>query len=389
MRVPKPLFLLLWSLLLAVLVAAFWFIFNPMGLGPEPARVLEPAFFAIPAERLSGLELLVDGPEAFAKIVETVDAAESSILVQTYIWKDDRTGMEVAERLKAAARRGVKVTIRKDLLGTFFELDDMLKGRPSPVFTKSGLRGYANIDVDLDVWADTDHSKYFIVDGRLVIFGGMNIADEYHRLWHDYMVVLRGQRWTEAFAAKVLEGTPWPQPSPLVLAVNDERATEIRTALIEMVDNARDRVVLEHAYFSDLKVIKALERAAAKGVKVDLILPRQPDTHVYANLVTINRLLRSGPAGSVDIYLYPQMSHAKVVLTDGVIAAVGSANLTPRSMLTSREVTLFVHAARNDPFIRRLRDQLEANIAASAKVVAPFKLTMAEQIMAWVGKWVW
>jgi phosphatidylserine/phosphatidylglycerophosphate/cardiolipin synthase-like enzyme len=37
------------------------------------------------------------------------------------------------------------------------------------------------------------------------------------------------------------------------------------------------------------------------------------------------------------------MSHAKVILTDGRIVAVGSANLTARSLLTSKEITLFVH----------------------------------------------
>ncbi|PQP33943.1 hypothetical protein C6A37_10330, partial [Desulfobacteraceae bacterium SEEP-SAG9] len=103
-------------------------------------------------------------------------------------------GRQVVAKLKTAANRGVKVTIRKDALGTVFELVDMLKGRPSPVFTKSGLKDYNNIDVTVDFLADTDHSKYFIVDHKEVIFGGMNIADEYHTQWHDYMALIRS-RW--------------------------------------------------------------------------------------------------------------------------------------------------------------------------------------------------
>ena len=69
------------------------------------------------------------------------------------------------------------------------------------------------------------------------------------------------------------------------------------------------------------------------------------------------------------IFLYPRMSHAKVLLTDGVIASVGSANLTPRSMLTSREITLFAHGRRDERFIKELRHQLEANIAVSEQVL--------------------
>ena len=52
------------------------------------------------------------------------------------------------------------------MLGTFFELGDIIKGKPSPVFTREGLRGHENIDMQTDFMADTDHSKYIIVDVR-------------------------------------------------------------------------------------------------------------------------------------------------------------------------------------------------------------------------------
>ena len=389
MTVPKKIFYFAAVLTLLLMVVLFFFVFNPLGLGPEPETVLSSEFFTNPAQDLSELELLVDGKEAFKEIFEALDSAESSVYIQTYIWKDDRTGQSVVEMLKAAAERGVGVTVSKDMLGTFFELGDMLKGKPSPVFTRAGLKGHENIQVDTDLFADTDHSKYYIFDERSVIFGGMNIADEYHLQWHDYMVLLRGKKWTQAFTNKVLKRLRWPPDSPLVLAVNNSKETEIRTATIEIIENATKRVVIEHAYFSDDRVIEAVRKAAARGVRVEVILPETPDTHLYANLVTINRLLDSESGKAPRVFLYPHMSHAKVIMTDGRIVAVGSANLTPRSMLTSKEITLFVHGVATSRFIRELREQLEADIAVSQEVLQPFKLGPLDKIKAVVGKYVW
>ena len=338
---------------------------------------------------MSELELLVDGESAFGEVLSAIDAARSSIYIQTYIWKDDQIGRHMVKKLKAAADRGVVVTIRKDALGTVFELGDMLNGKPSPVFTSAGLKGYKNINVDTDVFAETDHSKYFIVDRQVAIFGGMNIADEYHKKWHDYMAAIRSRRWSEAFEQKAIRSVAWPEPSPFIVTVNDRKATEIRTALIQLIDHAAERIIIEHAYFSDDRVIAAVRRAAMRGVRVDVILPQQPDTHVYANQVTINRLLEASSQNPPRIFLFPGMSHAKVFLTDGVIAAVGSANLTPRSMLTSKELTVFVHGAKDDPFISTLRNQLLADISKCEQVLEPFKLSVSERIMAVVGKYIW
>jgi cardiolipin synthase len=389
MRVSKSTLLWVCSLTLAILTTAVIFVFNPMGLGPEPETVLSRDFFATSAQDLSQLELLVDGKEAFHEILGAIDGARFSIFVQIFIWKDDTIGRRIVSGLKSAADRGVKVTVRKDVLGTFFEFGDMVKGKMSPVFTKAGLRGYENIDVDVDVFADTDHSKYFIVDDCLTIFGGMNISQEYYSQWHDYMMLIRSRQWTTSFKDVVMKSLPWPDLSPFVVAVNDRRATEIRTALIQMIDNARKSLIIEHAYFSDGKVIDAVRRAVQRGITVQIILPKAPDTHGYANMVTINRLLDSGSETKLRVFLYPHMSHAKVVLTDGEIAAVGSANLTPRSMRTSREVTLFVHGSRDDPFLKKLRQRLNADVDKSERVMAPFKLGFTHRVKGVVGKYVW
>ncbi len=202
------------ALFVVLLLVLVQFFFNPLGLGPEPASVLDPAFFETTAEKTTGVELLVDGKEAFDAVFESLDSADESIYIQTYIWKDDATGRAVVEKLKAAADRGVKVTVNKDMLGTVFELGDMVQGRPSPVFTEKGLKGYPNIEVNTKLFSANDHSKYFIVDHETLIFGGMNIADEYHFQWHDYMVLIRGKERLARFESRVLRGKPWPGGAP-------------------------------------------------------------------------------------------------------------------------------------------------------------------------------
>lgn len=365
------------------------FVFNPLGLGPEAQTVLPDRFFKVQVKDQGQLKLLVDGKEAFDAVLNAINYAADSIHVQTYIWKDDRIGKKVTAKLKKAAGRGVKVTVSKDALGTFFELGDILDGRPSPALSSSGLKDQENITVNVDLFASTDHSKYFIVDRKVAVLGGMNIADEYHQDWHDYMVMIQSAKWAQAFSRKVIDEQPWPEQAPFFIAVNNDKTVEIRTAIIEVIDRSRQSIVVEHAYFSTEKVIEALARAAKRGVKVTVILPKEPDTHIYANWVTINKLLQSDGKQNVKIYLFPQMMHAKVMLADGAIAAVGSANLTLRSMLTSKEVMLFVHGKPDHPLVARLRRQLEADLLKSETVDLAFDLDFVSVIKAKIDKHLW
>lgn len=364
------------------------FVFNPFGLGPHPTRAAPSRFFAAPADDLSALALLPGGRAAFAEVLRRIEGARESIHIQTFIWRDDAIGRQAAAALTAAGERGVTVTARKDALGTFFELGDMLAGRPSPAFTRAGLRGKRNLDVTVDPFAINDHSKYFIFDHAAAIFGGMNIGDEYHTQWRDYMVLITQPEWARAFEAATLRGAPWPFDGPVFLAVNDRAATRIAPALIELMDAAREELVIEHAYVSYDPMRDAIVRAANRGVRVTLILPARPDTHHYANMATVNRLLAAAPA-NLAVWLYPGMTHAKVMLADRRYAVVGSANLTPRSMVTTREAALFVHGRPDDPFIAALAANMEQARAASAPVTAPFAMGWYEHAGAVLGKYIW
>ena len=88
---------------LTVFTAFFDFIFNPLGLGPEPETVLPQSFFAMPAHDLQHLELLIDGEEAVEKIREEILGSESSVYLQVFIWKDDGIGRRLANALKSLA----------------------------------------------------------------------------------------------------------------------------------------------------------------------------------------------------------------------------------------------------------------------------------------------
>ena len=68
---------------------------------------------------------------------------------------------------------------------------------------------------------------------------------------------------------------------------------------------------------------------------------------------------------------------------------IGSANLTPRSMLTSKEITLFLNGTETVSFIRELRERLAADIAESERVETPYALSWFENIQAVFGKYVW
>jgi len=361
--------------------------FLPFRLGPAPPRLLDDGFFAGPGA-MPQMRLYIDGEEAFEAVFQAIEGARQSVHVQTFIWKDDSLGSRMVESLLAAADRGARMTLSKDILGTFFEVLGK-KGSLGPAFKDSRLRSNKNISVEINPLKPVDHSKYYIIDGREVIFGGMNVADEYHDQWHDYMVGLHDERLAGLMNKKLLSHDHWPEDAPFVIATNTKKEAQIRTGIVQLIDAAKKRLVFEHAYFSADIILEGIQRALARGVDVDLILPKNPSTHGPANRATVNRLLASLHAERLRVFFYPTMTHAKAMVADGRIVAIGSANMTPRSLYVSGETVMFAHFEPDHSFLTRLNARLESDILKSERIRDPFDMGPWEEAKALAGKYIW
>src|SRR5688572_17708115 len=145
----------------------------------------------------SGAYVLETGTEALIARGWLVDNARTSIEAQYFIWSTDNIGILAAEALLRAAERGVKVRVivddlmidapDKTLLALALHPNIEIKvynprhsvGTPMP-------RRVINMLTDFRGFNQRMHDKVFIVDGKVAITGGRNMAAEYFDYNQEY-----------------------------------------------------------------------------------------------------------------------------------------------------------------------------------------------------------
>jgi phosphatidylserine/phosphatidylglycerophosphate/cardiolipin synthase-like enzyme len=137
--------------------------------------------------------LLEVGEDALVARINLIRAARKSIDIQTYIWAKDDAGLLVLDELVNAARRGVKVRILADQLGSLNDpalLSRLARASRNleirlynPTFDKarSNFAEYtASVLCCLARFNQRMHNKLFLVDGEVGITGGRNYEDRYY-----------------------------------------------------------------------------------------------------------------------------------------------------------------------------------------------------------------
>ncbi len=138
----------------------------------------------------SGFRPLLGNANALMSRVVLADAARHSIDLQYYIFKNDATGRLLAQRLLAAADRGVRVRILLDDLDISKEdrMLDALDAHPNVevrLFNPFRFRQRSIVSKAGQFLLEGPrlnrrmHNKAFIVDGMQAIVGGRNIGDAY------------------------------------------------------------------------------------------------------------------------------------------------------------------------------------------------------------------
>lgn len=306
------------------------------------------------------LEWLGTGDAAFRSLFEALAGARSSVRLETYILSEAPPGETVRAALAAAAARGVHVRLLVDGVGSM----DL----PERVFRNleaSGVSTRVFNPISQGRLLVRDHRKLLVVDDRVALVGGFNVAPEYlgdgiREGWRDVGIRLEGpvagnlgagfdRMWELAggcparFArlrrrvacgpgmegcgdagAGVLESSPGRGRAAFLSALRRDLAT------------APD-IDMAVAYFlPGVRLRRLLARRAREGARVRLLVPGRTDVPMSrrAGRFLYGGLLRAG----VEILEYrPQMLHAKLYRA-GDILYVGSSNLDTRSLHLNHEV---------------------------------------------------
>ena len=178
-----------------------------LGACSPPAAVVKPPSKALPPttttadaryvhavvkqhQDKSGFRLLTRSTNALMSRVALADHAQHALDLQYYIFDNDATGRLVAQRLLAAADRGVRVRLLVDDInaGEAIDMFDALDTHPNievrlfnPFATKKPFLFSKATQFLLDAHRLNRrmHNKSFIMDGNVAIVGGRNIGDAY------------------------------------------------------------------------------------------------------------------------------------------------------------------------------------------------------------------
>lgn len=145
----------------------------------------------------SGAYMLETGEQALLARAWLANHAQHSIEVQYFIWSTDNIGILASEALLRAADRGVRVRVivddvlidapDKSLLALTLHpgIDIRIYNPKHSVGTPFHKRAL-NVVSDFRGFNQRMHDKTFIVDGKVAITGGRNMASEYYDYNHEY-----------------------------------------------------------------------------------------------------------------------------------------------------------------------------------------------------------
>jgi cardiolipin synthase len=349
------------------------------------------------------IEPLLNGDEAFPSMFAAIDAAKKSITLVSYIFDNDESGRKFVAALERAVQRGVQVRVLVDSAGTRYSFPPItwkLRAAKIP-FAKflptSILTPWRVATINL-----RNHRKSLVVDGEIAFTGGMNIRhgnvlaqkpadpvqDLHFRLTGPVVEELQAAFVNDwAFTTdEILDGEIWfPNSETRFLRAENPNAGDIiarvipdgpdadfenaRWTLLAALAEAQTSVKILTPYFlPDNALITALNLAALRGVRVDIILPAKnnlPPVH-WASRALWWQVLERG----CKIWLTPPpFDHSKLMIVDNHWVLLGSANWDARSLRLNFELNVECYG-------REFAAQMEKIVAQ--KISAAREVTLAE-----------
>jgi cardiolipin synthase A/B len=342
------------------------------------------------------LLLLENGEDFYPQLLGAIDAARTDVRIETFIWREDSVGRSIAAALIAAAERGVQVRITADGFGSAELSSEFL----APLVA-AGVSVYlfdpqpALLGIQTNLFCRL-HRKLAVIDDEVAFVGGINLCEQQLRRYgpqsmQDYAVRIVGPMVSDVAAVccrdemaraasrrrrwrGLLKRFPRDLKRPgaqaqaaFVTRDNDRHTTDIETMYRVAIRGAQREILIACAYFfPGYRFIRALARAARRGVDVKLILQGNPD--VLTSAIAASLLYDVLLAAGIRIFHYVERPlHAKLAVIDGRWATVGSSNLDPTSLGLNLEANVIV---LDDAFGAAVKARLERLLDDHCEAVA-------------------
>lgn len=309
------------------------------------------------------IEMFNDGSAFLEDLLNEIKGAKHSVTITNYIFHEGTMTDEVFDALRAAAERGVLVRLLLDDHGANSAPEDKIDaieaaGGKVARFRPVSLRTLTRIH-------RRTHVRAIVIDGLTGYTGGLAFNDEWlgdgtsEKEWRDLMFkydgamaratqdqfnglwrqtegeILAGEDFYPSLPVGQASSTSGKQDSYFISLLHAP-APDISADLLDLVwltlSGAQDHILLATSYLAPPPAIMdALKAAAARGVKVELLVPGPyTDTALVqsAGRTYYEDLLKAG----VKIYEYqPGRFHSKFLTVDGEWSLIGSANMDNRS----------------------------------------------------------
>ena len=348
-----------------------------------------------PESRAASVEVLVEGRSFYPPMLADIRSASSSVHINQFGFRPGGVGEEFADALVEKLRDGVPVRLVVDRQGSdpeggarvFYERltqagAEVCVVRATKPRAQRGVLGTGGaLHWNLGALGHIDHRKVVVVDGRIGWVGGAGIEDHFaDGRFHDLflrvtgpvveqlqLVFLGGFRWLggEVPVSTLDELLPadgtHAQIPATVLHNAPGRFRPITAAIGRILDGAAETLDVVNPYVTDRGMIRRIEHAARRGVRVRLFVPANANNWACAAAQQHHHaaLLDAG----VRILEYPTMLHAKAFVRDGEELLAGTCNLEAWSLRRFFEIDLLVES-------RVVAAQFDERFSEPAEVVS-------------------
>ncbi len=341
--------------------------------------------------RYNKVDILKNGEETFPAIFTALGRAKRFIHLEYYIIEAGELATRLKDILIAKAKSGVEVRVIFDDVGCWSLPKTYIREMRA-----AGIQIYPFLPVRFHRIADKanyrNHRKIIVIDGETGFVGGLNFADRYMNglpgigIWRDTHLRVKGEAVTSLQIVFLIDWyfvrqelllnkedyMPYKKEDGNVIVQTvasgpDSDWASIQQAYFTLINTAKKYVFISTPYFmpgeTTLNCIKA---AAMGGIDVRILLPHKSDSWLtqWCSRSYVEELLEAG----VKVYWYQKgINHSKVIVVDGMMASVGTANMDMRSFDENFEVNLIIYdrnVAKNlaASFVEDMRDSVEESI---------------------------